>query len=198
MALINEDAIIDLKKKEYLRLGIKLSRYRYVYRSIMTMSGKLTFKRMALSPYKKNEKELLEQLTGNRMVFPLDEVLQISNLPYKLTIDVMLEIAYWVQQSSSYEVALHAIKHNTSIDVNEETIRSVANTIGALVFDRDTREANRVREQYDQGKLIFPDVAQKNHELYLEVDGAMLHTRDIENNSSPWRENKLGHFQLII
>jgi hypothetical protein len=157
----------------------------------MTMRGKLTFKRMALSPYKKNDKEILEQLTGKRRVFPLDEVLHINDLPYKLTVNVILDIAYWVQHSRSYEGALQAIQRNTSIEVNDETIRSVANTIGAIVFDRDTREADRVRELYDQGKLTFPDL-KFDHILYLEVDGAMLHTRDIDNNCSPYRENKLG------
>jgi hypothetical protein len=58
------------------------------------MEGQLTFNRMALSPYKSNERDQLEKLTGNRMVFPLDEALGISSLPYKLTVNVMLEIAY--------------------------------------------------------------------------------------------------------
>ena len=155
------------------------------------MSGQLTFNRMSLSPYKGADRDNLQKLTGNRMVFPLDEELGISVLPYKLTVYVMLEIAYWVQQTFSYETAKQAIARNTPITVNVETIRSVANTVGSIVFNNDVAKARNIEQLYNQTQLVFPK-EKINYDLYLEVDGAMLHTRDKETGTSPWKENKLG------
>jgi hypothetical protein len=76
-------------------------------------------------------------MTG-KMVFPLDEALGTADFPYKMTVSVMLEIVYWVKETSSFEAAQRAITRNTSIVVNDETLRAVANAIGALVFKNDT------------------------------------------------------------
>ncbi|MDR1085391.1 MAG: hypothetical protein LBP22_11195 [Deltaproteobacteria bacterium] len=146
----------------------------------MTMEGKFKYSRMALVPSSKADTDKLRELgmTG-KMVFPLDEALGIADLPYKMTVSVMLEIARWVKETNSFEAAGRAVTRNTSIAVNDETVRAVANTIGALVFKNDTLEADNVFADFESGNLKFP-AAIKKDTLYFEIDGAMMHTRERE------------------
>jgi hypothetical protein len=46
-----------------------------------------------------------------------------------------------VQFSTSYELAAKQIKHATGLIINDETIRSVANTLGKIAFDNDVKTA---------------------------------------------------------
>jgi hypothetical protein len=110
------------------------------------------------------------------MIFPIDEFLGTDKLPFKISTNAMLEIAYWVQEVHSYEAACRAIKRSTLINVNEDTIRAVANHIGSIVFENDNKNAIQAWETLQSGKMKFPN-KKRNYELYIEVDGAMLHTR---------------------
>ncbi|MDR0622697.1 MAG: hypothetical protein LBJ61_12635 [Deltaproteobacteria bacterium] len=96
----------------------------------MTLADELSFNRMALKATTPSALKVIQTTTGHRYIFPLDEALGLNKLPYKLTVGAMLEIAHWVQATHSYTAALKAIRRNTDIVVNDETIRCVANTIG--------------------------------------------------------------------
>jgi hypothetical protein len=103
----------------------------------------------------------------------------------------MLEIAYWVKATCSFDAAEKALTRNTSIRVNAETVRAVVNTVGEIVFQNDVLAADRIYEILQAGRLRFPKI-KHNHVLYLEVDGAMIHTRLRDDNGGLWKENKLG------
>lgn len=188
---INEANLIDKKKIEYREKGIKLRKYRLFPRTIVTMIGKLPFTRMGLISSSSTDAEKLKELTSKKIIFPLDEALGLDVLPFKITVQVMLKIAYWVQESTSYATAKKALTHNTSINVNEETIRAVTNTVGKLVFRNDEATAEKVYNCLNSGKLSFPKI-KNNHTLYLKVDGALLHTRQKDEEGLTWKENKLG------
>jgi len=117
--------------------------------------------------------------------------LGISHLPYKMTVDTMLEVAYWAQNQHSYEGAEKAIKKVMGIKINDDTIRMVTNTVGSIVFDNDCKKAEETYTKLDEGRLSFPDY-QKEGILYIEIDGSALNTRQKDNAGSTWRENKLG------
>ncbi|MDR0571646.1 MAG: hypothetical protein LBG48_02210 [Rickettsiales bacterium] len=126
----------------------------------------------------------------DKVIFPIDELLDIEHFPLKMTMATMLETAYWVQ-SSSYELAAKQLYSAKNIKVNMETIRAIANTIGKLVFDNDVKEAENYDKLLDNAKLEFPS-NKLLHILYLEIDSAILHTRERNDDGSSWRENKLG------
>jgi hypothetical protein len=175
------------------------------------MFGQFTILRTALIPSTKNDKIKLANSVDKKMIFPLDEAFGIDKLPYKISVAAMLEIVHWVQAIHSYDQASKEIKRNTAINLNEDTIRSVANTIGALVFRRDIARTEESWTLFNSGRLIFPQ-KKKDYDFYIETDGAMIHTRKpnehkhsiagekqdtTENSDSPehkskWMENKLG------
>ncbi|MDR1486736.1 MAG: hypothetical protein LBT62_01895 [Deltaproteobacteria bacterium] len=174
--LINEKLYIGKKKQEYLAKGIKLRVWRSFPKSIITTFGKFAYNRKALIPATKKDTTSLENLTKEKMIFPIDEFLGADKLPFKISADAMLEIAYRVQEVPSYEAAWRAIKRSTLIDVNEDTVRAVANHIGSIVFENDEKNAMQAWETLQSGKTRFPKT-KRNHELYIEVDGSMLQTR---------------------
>jgi hypothetical protein len=111
----------------------------------------------------------------------------------------MLMIADIVQTIHSYSGAQKFLNQHTRIRVNADTIRYVANHIGKLVFEHDQSEADKAWNLLQSGKFQFPET-KKPDVLYIEVDGAMLHTRKSQEekaseenkNRSTWMENKLG------
>lgn len=162
-----------------------------IERSILTMYGKVRFSRYILLPKTKSDKEMILETENKSMVVPLDEYLGISGLPFKMTVGLMLEIAYWAQCQCSYEEAEKAIFKALGLTVNDDTVRMVANAIGKIVFNNDCKEAQYVYSVLESGKLSFPTRKQKGV-LYIEVDGAALNTRQKDEHGSTWRENKLG------
>lgn len=160
-------------------------------RSILTLHGKIQFSRYVLRAKTKSDKEILLETEKKSVIVPLDEYLGISSLPFKITVNLMLEIAYWAQSQCSYEGAEEAIFKALGLAVNDDTVRTVANTIGKIVFDNDCKDAQHAYSILDSGRLVFPERKQKGI-LYIEVDGAALNTRQKDECGSTWRENKLG------
>lgn len=71
----------------------------------MTCRGYLSFKRTILVPKDKYSYTKLYELYKIKEVIPLDEVLGITNLPFKMSVNMMLLCAYWAQNQQSYEAA---------------------------------------------------------------------------------------------
>jgi hypothetical protein len=155
------------------------------------LNGKLEIKRYILRPESSNDAEILYALKGKTTVVPLDEYLRISHLPYKMTPELMVQVALWGQSQSSYKEAEEAILRAHHLQINDETIRAVTNYIGSIVFQEDCRAAERAFAKLNSGKLSFPSKKKKDI-LYIEVDGAQFNTRIKDKEDSSWRENKLG------
>ena len=160
-------------------------------RSILTINGLLNIHRYVLRPKTKADAERLEALENITAIVPLDDFLKISQLPFKMTPEVMLNAAFWAQGQSSYQEAEDSIMRAHKLKINDDTIRKVTNYIGNLVFQEDCRQANDVFNKLSQGKLRFP-AQKKKGILYIEADGAALNTRSKDESGSSWRENKLG------
>jgi len=155
------------------------------------MNGKLSFLRKVLRPKTKEYYQKLLEMEGITEIIPLDYYLGIVNLPYKMTVKVMLEVAYWAQNQHSYEEAEEAIKKVLGLNINDDTIRSVTNTIGSIVFENDCMVAEEIYTKLNQGKLSFVNNKREGI-LYIEADGSALNTRHKDSAGSSWRENKLG------
>jgi hypothetical protein len=186
-----EADIVAQKKKEYLTIGIKLRNYRVLPTSVTTLVGKVNYERMALIPSDDLSKANLAKLGGCKHVYPLDEALGLSQLPFKLTLPVMLEIANECTKSESYQDAEENLYEKFKINVNDDTMRQVTNTVGTIVFNNDMAFAEGIWHNYNSGALTLPN-STDDHILYLEIDGAMLPTRNSKDKGTVYKENKLG------
>jgi hypothetical protein len=158
---------------------------------VLTLHGRVSFSRYVLRPQTEQDKEALKELEGRTAVVPLDEYLGIGRLPFKMSVNMMLEIAYWAQSLCSYDEAEEAVRKARGAEVGDDTIRAVANKVGEIVFGNDCRRAAASYAELVRGSAAFPD-KKKPGTLYIEVDGAALNTRQKDNDGSTWRENKLG------
>ncbi|MDR1486432.1 MAG: hypothetical protein LBT62_00330 [Deltaproteobacteria bacterium] len=168
-----------------------LKNFRISEKSVVTLVGKIRIRRNVLRPKTKTDIERLFKKEQLRSVVPLDEYLGLNRIPFKMTIGAMLLIAYWVQRSNSYEEAEEGLRRHTRIDVKNDTMRFVANTVGKIVFDNDAASAESAYAELNSGKLSFP-AEKRDSELYLQCGGAMFHSRDRDENGHTWKENKLG------
>jgi hypothetical protein len=124
-------------------------------------------------------------------VFPFDEIVGISILPFKMSVKAMLETAYWVEKSTSFAAAAKILARGTDIDIDPDTIRTVAKHIGEIVFHNDMMEAEKAASLLTLNKVEFP-LQKKKGILYIKVDGALLHTRQKDEQVAGWKEIKLG------
>jgi hypothetical protein len=157
----------------------------------LTVNGLLNIARYVLRPKTEADAKRLRAACGVNAVVPLDDFLHMTGLPFKMTPELMLNVAFWAQARSSYQEAEDAIMRACHLKINDDTVRQVANYIGELVFKEDCRQAEEAFKKLDQGKLCFPK-RKKKGVLYIEVDGAALNTRCKDETGSSWRENKLG------
>lgn len=121
---------------------------------------------------------------------PLDTVLGIGSLPFKVSAMMMLEIAYWAIKLSSYQDAENYFLRSKGIQISDDTIREITNYVGAIVFDDDCLKAITYSKLLDE--CCYDSTEKKDGVLYLMTDGAALNTRLKDNNDSTWRENKLA------
>jgi hypothetical protein len=143
-------------------------------------------------PADKRSSQLLLDKYGLKAVIPLDMALGIDRLPFKVSPQMMLDIARRAINAASYEELQKTYAQDWNILISDDQIRHITNYIGQLVYENDCscREAalRHLHEKEDSsgpGKAVSEDI------LYVEMDGAMFNTRKQENNST-WKENKLG------
>jgi hypothetical protein len=121
----------------------------------------------------------------------MDDCLGIGRLPFKMSAELMLEVAFWAQNQCSFQRAEEAIMRVRGLKVNDDTVRKVTDAVGNRVFLADVARAADAMARLDAGGLRFPE-RRKAGTLYLETDGAALNTRTKDSDGSTWRENKLG------
>lgn len=169
---------------------MKLRTHRKLPKEIITTEGKIAYSRYVLRPDGAEAAKKLKELENRSTVVPLDIVLGVSGLPFKITVQMMIEICYWAAKAGSYQDAEEFIRRAKGIDLSDDTIRKVVNHIGGIVFEEDCRLAKESAEALDHG--TFPCSYDKSGILYIQTDGAALNTRTKDQNDSTWRENKLG------
>ena len=118
---------------------------------------------------------------------PLDDALEISGLPHKMTINCMLEVAFYGQNQSSFRRASEMIEKVMKMDISDESVRIVTEMIGKKVHENDTI---RAQQTIDNMSNITTAIPPKKMTLYIMTDGASVNTRVEDLNGSTWRENK--------
>lgn len=157
-------------------------------RRIVTTKGELAIKRTVLRPADGQSLNILMAIEGVKCIVPLDAVLKIDNLPFKMTRAMMCEVAFWGQNQSSYEAASEILQKVHGISISTRMVRIVTDYIGNIIFEHDVNEANGA---YDN-LLGMSYTKNKKGVLYIQADGAALNTRIKNAEGSTWRENKLG------
>ncbi|MDR1164496.1 MAG: hypothetical protein LBO66_01240 [Deltaproteobacteria bacterium] len=216
--MVGEDSIVLKKKSELKENGIRVKRWRYYKNSIVTLSGRVFYERIALKASSIKDRTALKSLGYKGHVYPVDEMLGINSLPFDMTIAAMLKTTKEACIANSYEKAQIRLMES-GININDDTIRAVINTVGGLVLDNEIKAANEAVLKFEKGLWQFP-VNKKSGVLYFQIDGSMVHTRNaketkencksetteepqlssgltILNQDTPvkkssWRENKLG------
>ncbi len=156
----------------------------------MTVNGPISYSRYSLRPSDRNSKAKLLAEENIKSISPLDCALGIDKLPFKMTMNMMLRVAYFAQNQISYQSAEDAVRNIYGLTINDDTIRLVTNHIGKQIFEEDCRKAEETYSLLQCGKLSFPK--NKKGTIYIETDGAALNTRHKNDDGSTWRENKLG------
>jgi len=117
---------------------------------------------------------------------PDDATYGLSGIEHRLTRAVTMEAVYFAQNQVSFGKAAEVIKRVYDIEISRETIREIAESVGRLVFERDTSDAERLI-----AGIHNIDVDEKTPGvLYIMPDGAAVNTRVEDENGSTWRENK--------
>ncbi|MDR1081652.1 MAG: hypothetical protein LBQ79_12030 [Deltaproteobacteria bacterium] len=190
---IDERQIIKDAIQEYAYLNVNLKPN---VRSSITIQGefiKFTIRRYLLTPVSQEDRSRLFQLEGRYGVHPLDKLIGIANLPFKITVNAMLKVCEKAQEARSFLAASNNLRDDCDIKLDACTVSDVTSHVGNIVFQHDMEKAEHIHKLSLDGTLPFP--AEKySGVLYLQADGAMVHTREKTNDDSDsgWREHKLG------
>lgn len=117
--------------------------------------------------------------------------LGIDQLPFKMTVKMMIDIARRAINAHSYEELQQTYLHDWGIVISDDQIRYVVNELGRIVFNHDTAVRTAAMSHFDDGAAFSLPVDRRKGVLYIEMDGAMFNTRHATDGST-WRENKLG------
>ena len=120
---------------------------------------------------------------------PLDEKLNLTGLPYKMTKGLMLEAAFYGQNQNSFADASAMMARALGMEINKETIRGITEDAGRRVFEVDTKKARHLINNMHEIETMA-DSEKEERVLYIMTDGAAVNTRVEDENGSTWRENK--------
>ena len=152
----------------------------------------MEYRRTVYVPANKQSADLLLNKYGLKAVIPLDMALGIDKLPFKVSPQMMLDIARRAINASSYEELQQTYKEDWNIEISDDHIRRITNYVGQVIYEDDCARRDLALQHLKWLEMI-PErlVTANDHILYIEMDGAMFNTRKQENNST-WKENKLG------
>ncbi len=127
----------------------------------------------------------------SKLIVPLDEYLGIDKLPFKASLKMMMEIAFWCQNQPSFQKASKIIYRVHGIKISCVTVMKITKYVGKLVYDYNY---NKAIEIWNNRTNIDMTVTKMKGTLYIQADGAAVNTRIEDENGSTWKENKLAIF----
>ena len=175
----------------FLKEGINLKNVGKRKRCILALEGLLTFKRAVLVPTDDESRLLLAEKYGIVSVVPLDMILGIDRLPFKISVYMMLNIAKQAINARSYKSLEDKFKEEYNIKLSNDTIKLVVDELGGIVFNYDNLMKEDALQRLKNGVLRPVPRHARFGVLYIEMDGSMFNTCDSINGST-WREIKLG------
>ena len=91
-----------------------------------------------LKPADADSREKLWKTENIKGVYPLDMYLGVFGYPFKMTVEMMLECAFWAQNQCSYQAAEDAVELQITIN---KTKRKTANYMNHWFIDMQLKTA---------------------------------------------------------
>lgn len=161
-------------------------------RIIRTLHGLLPIRRTVLRPLNETSRAKLLKEEGTKSIVPIDELLRIDRLPFRITISMMMEIAEEAVIMNSYEAVEKRYREKKGIDISDDLIREIVDFVGERVVEDNRKKADSARLCQ---RNICGEKCAKHAEkgiLFMETDGASVCTRGEDGKGTFWHENKLG------
>ena len=164
-------------------------------RSVIGVFGKITYKRTALKPADPESARRLMELESIKSVFPLDCLLGVDKVPFKITCEMMCLIAKEAVRAKSYEEAAERTRQIYHIEISPVQVEKITDFVGNCVLE----EQRRLAEEAEKIAHIRPDGRRRrrrqNDILYFGIDGAYVHIRDKgaeegKKGTDAWVESK--------
>lgn len=163
----------------------------YNYRELITILGKIRYRRTLLAPVGPDSVKALAAIQKEKYICPLDIAIGVNKLPFKITTKMMTAMAKEAIRSTSYERAAQVIQEHYGVKIGTANVRFVTDYVGFVVYEDDKRRADEAKAAY----AVRIDKRKKHRRsddiLYLEMDGAMVNTR-VQTEDSSWKECKIG------
>ena len=147
-------------------------------KDILTLCGKITYERTILIPSDSQSAKALMDYNHSKSVCPVDDLLGVSNLPFKMTYRMMSAIAKDATYAHSYSDASNRIYEHYHEKVSVTTVENVTDFVGEIMFVKQYRQAMEAHDAVGNridGRKIHK---RKSDVLYIETDGAMVYVRD--------------------
>lgn len=155
----------------------------------MGIFGEISYSRSVLIPADKRSAKKLWETEQIKSIAPVDCVLGIDILPFKVSCKMMCAAAKEAVRARSYSDAKNNIAEKYHINLSAAQIEKITDYIGNLVFDDQVRLAKEA-EKSAGIKVDKRRRRRRNNDiLYLEIDGAMIHIRDKQGEDG-WMESK--------
>lgn len=150
-----------------------------VSKEILTLHGFITYKRTLLVPANGESLRTLVELDAKKSVCPMDDVLGVSKLPFKITYRMMSAIAKEATSARSYSEATDRINQTLNKPVSVSTVQHVTDFVGSIMYRRQTQASDAAEHHLPNRKIDKRRIRKRDDDvLYIETDGAMIHVRD--------------------
>lgn len=137
----------------------------------------------------KDDINLEDYQLDSKEIIPFDLTIKLNELPFKISKEMMVEMAFWGQNQASFSNARDLLEKYKNVKSNADTLLQVTEYVGKLVFEEDDTKA---KKNYDNIANLVIEKEKNKGNLYAEIDGAAINTRIEDENGSTWKENKLG------
>ena len=147
-------------------------------KDVLTLCGVISYYRTMLVPADKDSSYALLKCNGSKSVCPVDDLLGISDLPFKITYRMMAAIAKEATYARSFADAKGRILDQYGVEVSVTTIENVTDYVGQVMFAEQycqALDAQAAVDDWIDGRTIHK---RKSDVLYIETDGAMVYVRD--------------------
>ena len=163
----------------------------YNYRELITILGKIRYRRTLLAPVGSDSVKALANIQKEKYICPLDIAIGVNKLPFKITPKMMTAIAKEAIRSTSHERAAQVIQEHYGVKIGTANVRFVTDYVGSVIYEDDKCRADEAKAAH----AVRIDKRKKRRRsddiLYLEMDGAMVNTR-VQTEDSSWKECKIG------
>ncbi|MDR1081058.1 MAG: hypothetical protein LBQ79_08905 [Deltaproteobacteria bacterium] len=144
----DQHPLIEKKKNEARERGERIKVYRHATRTLITSVGPFEFTRLSMIRSRGQAERDRVHWRRWDMLFPLDEAMGISRLPFKMTCGAMLEISRRAALTLSYDSARDVVLEECFIKTTGVTVRSITSRVGELVVAAELKRADEARKDW--------------------------------------------------